>query len=208
MGPGEQDKPVTSSLSKQSHEIFADALEREEIDREGFIAEAGGADGALRAEVEGLLGAHLEAGEFLEHPPKLNDEPMSNGESDGTTASEVAPDPIPTRIGHYLVRRLIGSGGMGAVYEAMQEHPHRIVALKVMRHGLASRTAMRRFELESELLARLQHPSIAQVYEAGTYDDGVGPVPYFAMEYVPGARPGTTFAEEQRLSTRDRLGLF
>ncbi|MHC4129727.1 MAG: serine/threonine protein kinase, partial [Planctomycetota bacterium] len=72
----------------------------------------------------------------------------------------------------------------------------------------ASRSALRRFEDESQILARLRHPNIAQVYEAGTYDEGAGPVPYFAMEYIPDARPVTDYAQARALSTRQRLELF
>ncbi len=61
---------------------------------------------------------------------------------------------------------------------------------------------------ESQLLARLTHPGIAQVYEAGTHDDGSGAVPYFAMEYVPEAKTVIDFAEEKKLGTRERLELF
>ena len=95
---------------------------------------------------------------------------------------------IPKEIGRYKVRRTIGSGGMGTVYEAIQENPRRKVAIKVMRSGVTSRSAMRRFEYESQILGRLSHPCIAQVYEAGTFDDGTGGVPYFAMEYIIGAK--------------------
>ena len=95
---------------------------------------------------------------------------------------------MPREIGHYKVRRVIGSGGMGTVYEAIQESPRRKVAIKVMRSGVTSRSAMRRFEYESQILGRLSHTCIAQVFEAGTYDDGTGGVPYFAMEYIAGAK--------------------
>ena len=97
---------------------------------------------------------------------------------------------------------------MGVVYRAVQEQPRRTVAVKVMKHGIASRSAMRRFEYESQVLARLRHPGIAQVFEAGTHDDGDGPVPYFAMEYIPNAKPITQFAKEKSLGTRERLKLF
>src|SRR5262249_12963706 len=114
----------------------------------------------------------------------------------------------PSRIGHYAVLHRVGVGGMGAVYEALQEQPRRVVALKVMRGGLASRTALRRFTLEAELLGRLRHPWIAQVYEAGTYDYGGGQAPFFAMEFIPEARTITEFARDHHRSTRERLALF
>jgi non-specific serine/threonine protein kinase/serine/threonine-protein kinase len=92
---------------------------------------------------------------------------------------------------------------MGAVYRATQQSPHRIVALKLMKPGLVSPRALRRFELESEVLGRLTHPGIAQIHEAGMHDGA----PFFAMEYVPGPTL-TEYAESNNLGTRDRLALF
>ena len=115
---------------------------------------------------------------------------------------------IPKRVGHYHIKRLIASGGMGTVYEATQEKPRRTVALKLMRHGIASRSALRRFEYESQILARLRHPGIAQVYEAGTHRDDTGTVPFFAMEYIVGAEPITKYVQEKKLGTRERMTLF
>ena len=124
----------------------------------------------------------------------------------GKTASPA----IPEYVGRYRIRRVIATGGMGTVYEALQEHPRRVVALKVMKDGFASRSAMRRFEHESQILARLHHPSIAQVYEAGTESRSGGRemVPYFAMEYIPNARPVTDYAKRHKLGTHERLQLF
>ncbi|MHC4421381.1 MAG: tetratricopeptide repeat protein [Planctomycetota bacterium] len=115
---------------------------------------------------------------------------------------------LPEKIGGYAVKRVLASGGMGTVYLAIQEQPRRNVALKVMKSGVVSRSALRRFEYESQILARLRHPNIAQVYEAGTHDDGAGGVPYFAMEYIAGAKPLTQYAQGTNLSTRQRLELF
>ena len=112
------------------------------------------------------------------------------------------------RIGHYHIKRVIASGGMGTVYEATQEKPRRTVALKLMRHGIASRSALRRFEYESQILARLRHPGIAQVYEAGTHRDDSGTVPFFAMEYIVGAKPITQYVKEKKLGARQRMELF
>ena len=96
---------------------------------------------------------------------------------------------------------------MGTVYEAEQDRPRRKVALKVIRPGLASPQLLRRFELEAQVLGRLQHPGIAHIYEAGMADAGYGPQPFFAMELVPG-RPLTEFAEAEQLGTRERLKLM
>ncbi|MBK8914589.1 MAG: serine/threonine protein kinase [Phycisphaerales bacterium] len=97
---------------------------------------------------------------------------------------------------------------MARVYEAVQEQPHRVVALKVMNHRVASRSALRRFQYESQVLARLRHPNIAHVYEAGVASTAGGDLPWFAMEYLPGARPVTQFAAEKQLDLRHRLELF
>ena len=110
----------------------------------------------------------------------------------------------PGVIARYRIIRLIGEGGMGAVYEAEQDQPRRTVALKVIKPGLASPELLRRFEQESQALGRLQHPGIAQIYEAGTADTGFGPQPYFAMEFIRG-RSLKEYADEHQLTTRARL---
>ena len=115
---------------------------------------------------------------------------------------------IGRTIGGYKIVGIIGQGGMGCVYEAVQEKPKRTVAFKVMRSGVASETALRRFELESQLLARLRHQGIAQVFDAGTWMEENEPIPWFAMEYIPKAREITAYSEHKKLSMRDRLDLF
>jgi tetratricopeptide (TPR) repeat protein/tRNA A-37 threonylcarbamoyl transferase component Bud32 len=138
------------------------------------------------------------------------DPPNSNSIPDEGETAEVPStrNPLPKAIGRYHIRRAIAAGGMGTVYEATQDNPRRVVAVKVMRHGIASRTALRRFEYEAQILARLRHPGIAQIYEAGTHDDGTGPTPFFAMEYIPNAKAITVYAEEKKLPPRERLTLF
>src|SRR5262249_38611838 len=98
----------------------------------------------------------------------------------------------------------IAEGGMGIVYEAEQEQPRRTVAVKVIKPGLATPALLHRFELEAEALGRLQHPGIAQIYEAGTADIGFGSQPYFAMEFIRGRSP-REYAEDRRLNTKERL---
>ena len=69
-----------------------------------------------------------------------------------------------TDLGGFLVLHAIGSGGMGVVYAAQQDRPRRTVAIKVLRRGYRHPEILRRFEREAEMLGRLQHPGIAQVY--------------------------------------------
>ena len=115
---------------------------------------------------------------------------------------------IPGDIGPYRVKRPIGAGGMGTVVLAQQESPRRDVAIKIMNPGVVSRKALRRFEFEAQTLGRLQHPAIAQVYEAGTFDDGSGGRPYFAMEYVSSAKELGDYVTDKQLDTVARLELF
>lgn len=143
--------------------------------------------------------------------PTQADDPASGNGSGGLGGTALDIDDaknIPRQIGRYHIKRVLGSGGMGTVYEAVQDKPRRTVALKVMRTGIASRSALRRFEYESQLLARLRHPGIAEVYEAGTHDDGGVGAPYFAMEYITGAKRITDYCREKTLNTRQRLELF
>jgi non-specific serine/threonine protein kinase/serine/threonine-protein kinase len=105
----------------------------------------------------------------LETTSGLNDPEVTLDYHNGTGS---AP---PETVGRYRILRLVGEGGMGAVYEAEQEHPRRIVALKMIKPGIATRESLLRFERESQALGRLQHPGIAQIYEAGSADTGFGP---------------------------------
>ncbi len=111
-------------------------------------------------------------------------------------------------IGGVTIMRLIAEGGMGRVYEGLQDKPRRPVAVKVMRPGFVSREACRRFDNEAEVLGRLRHPCIAQIYSAGIYEMMGAPVPYFIMEYIPNALPITKFAAVHGLTTAQRLQLF
>jgi eukaryotic-like serine/threonine-protein kinase len=113
----------------------------------------------------------------------------------------------PEEIGPYRILRLLGEGGMGSVYLAEQKNPHRFVALKVIKRGFVSADLLRRFEREGEALGRLQHPGIAQIYEAGMADSSFGPQPYFAMEYIAG-QTLIEYVKEQRLDVRARLELM
>src|SRR5215469_1125101 len=111
------------------------------------------------------------------------------------------------KIGAYRILGLLGQGGMGIVYRAEQKNPQRIVALKVIRLGIATPEDLRRFEQEAKLLGRLQHPGIAQIYEAGTANSGGGDQPYFAMEFIQGLSV-LQYANTRKLGTRERVELM
>src|SRR5580700_6317936 len=110
-----------------------------------------------------------------------------------------------TVIGRYHLLQKIGEGGMGEVWLAEQKEPvRRRVALKLIKAGMDTREVVARFESERQALALMDHPAIAKVLDAGSTPQGA---PYFVMEYVAGV-PITTYCDNHRLSTRDRLELF
>lgn len=205
-------------------EIFHQAADLPEPERTEFLDQRCADDSALRAEIEGLLAAdacgNIES--FLT-PPAFMQGGSGMGQAPGSFAMNaretVGPEAVPdgatvgagTRIGRYRIQRVIASGGMGTVYEAAQEQPRRTVALKVIRAGAASPMMLRRFEYEAQVLGSLQHPGIAQVYEAGTHP-GEGPdgrdVPFIAMELIAGARSLIDYAVAADLDLRGRIGLM
>lgn len=113
------------------------------------------------------------------------------------------PEPLPERVGSFEILGEIGSGAFGIVLRGRQENPAREVAVKVLRPGATTRETLRRFRQEVEILSRLQHPGIAQVYEAGVADLGRGMQPFYAMEYIRG-RPVTQYTAEERPSAREK----
>ncbi len=136
---------------------------------------------------------------------------------DNPSASPGPEPPDPTRtiqtpegvagvaIGPYQLIRLLGEGGMGAVYLARQTHPiRRDVALKIIKPGMDSRQVIARFESERQALAVMDHPNISRVLDAGQSDAGY---PFFVMEFVDGI-PITRYCDSKRLTLRERIELF
>ena len=125
------------------------------------------------------------------------------------TPTRDAPDMLlGIDLGGVTIKRLIGAGGMGRVYEGWQAPPGRTVAVKVMRPGLAAEEFFRRFDHEARLLARLQHPGIAQVFLVGVHRLPAGEVPFFVMEHLADAVPITDYARRHAGSVPQRLELF
>jgi len=126
--------------------------------------------------------------------------PTVSGPSSGPANLSVPPD-----VEGYKILRVLGEGGMGVVYLARQKHPvQRQVALKVVKPGMDSKQVIARFEVERQALSLLDHPNIAQIYDAGTTKDGH---PYFSMEYVDGL-PINEHCDQHKLTIEERLQLF
>ncbi len=211
---------MTPQRYQRVSEIVLAVRELDESQRAEYLRAQCGDDDELRGEVESLLANLTPADSFL-HTPALGTQfalasalcdSQAARSADTATASPPATVALPECVGRYRVLELLGEGGMGMVYRAEQQTPHRVVALKVIRAGLASTELRRRFRFEAEVLARLQHPGIAQIYEAGTApmklaSGGTIDQPYFAMEYVQG-QPLQEYARAQHLDARARLSLL
>ncbi|MHC4099805.1 MAG: serine/threonine protein kinase [Planctomycetota bacterium] len=190
-------------------EVFREARQRPPGERSGYLDEVCRGDAARRALLEKLL-HHDDMVPSAWLLPSV-DPDVTSSVPPRQDSEATSSEPSPTRqtisgrwIGCYEIRCLIASGGMGDVYEALQDKPSRIVAIKLMKPGFD----MERFEGEWDTLGRLRHPGIAQVYSAGVQDSADGPIPFFAMEYVPNAGSITQYAEAWNLSVHERLELF
>ena len=113
-----------------------------------------------------------------------------------------------TDLGGFVVVRLVGRGGMGVVYEARQVAPPRTVALKVIRAGLLAPATLRRFGQEARVLARLQHPHVAQIHASGSFASARGPLPFIVMELVAGGRSITEHFTSPAAPIRTRVTAF
>ena len=173
-------------------EIYEAVSDLPHAQRQAFVTTACGDDDELRREVESLLAQNISCDGVLERVA-------------ATAASCVSS--FPATINRYRIIRLIGEGGMGAVYEAEQDNPRRTVALKVLKSAFATPRLLRRFAHETEALARLEHPGIARIYDAGTAEASWGAQPYFAMELIHGL-PLLEHATARRLGATERIELL
>jgi eukaryotic-like serine/threonine-protein kinase len=149
--------------------------------------------------------ADNEVGAFPSLPETDPSDLLSTDVGDRRDLTPASETRLPETIGPFRILSLLGEGGMGSVFLAEQTDPvRRKVALKLIRSAFLGREARIRFETERQAMARLQHPNVAQIYEAGTTAEGQ---PYFAMEHVAGDRI-TVYCDENRLPIDQRLKLF
>lgn len=192
--PGGSGGMVTPERWQQIKVVLEGVLDREDAERTAFLDASCEGDDELRREVESLVASEPELGDFIETPvfrirPE-EDLPLAAGQ----------------RIGAYRVVRELGRGGMGSVYlaERADEEFEQRVALKLVRRGMDTEEIVRRFRSERQILAHLDHPNIAKLFDGGTTEDGR---PYFIMEYIEG-QPIDEYCDERKLPTRERLELF
>lgn len=181
---------------QQIKAAFSRALELPPEERTAYLESL--SDPAMRAEVASLLASHRRADDLLEVPAiRLDADPPDEQERDAW---------IGKNIGAYHVISRIGRGGMGVVYRAVRVGDHFLkhVALKVVRSGIGSEDAIRRFKNERQVLASLEHPNIARLLDVGSTEGGL---PYLIMEYIDG-KPVDEYCDSQHLAIPERLRLF
>ncbi|HEY2866196.1 MAG TPA: serine/threonine-protein kinase [Pyrinomonadaceae bacterium] len=173
---------------------FNAANDLPEVERSAFLDRC---DEDLRQEIEHLLRASDEAGAFINEPAVVDL---------GLTGNDNLDVYIGKEIDSYLIVRVIAHGGMGTVYLANRSDAsfEKQFAIKVIKRGMDTNAVLKRFMMERQILAQLQHPNIANLVDGGTTADGV---PYFVMEYVEGS-PVNKFCDEHALDIDERLALF
>ena len=172
-------------------------------ERAAWLAAACDGDGELRREIESLLAHEAPGADFLD--PLIRDA-AGLVASEAPENSEDSEGIAGRRIGPYRVTGVLGHGGMGTVFLAVRDDDQyrKQVAIKLVRQGMATDFALRRFRQERQILAGLEHPHIARLLEGGTTAEGL---PYFVMEYVRG-EPITEYCRGRKLPIASRLKLF
>ncbi|HEY0778302.1 MAG TPA: tetratricopeptide repeat protein [Gemmatirosa sp.] len=181
--------------------VFDAALDQATAERGAFLDEACGSDAAVRLAVDRLLAADAAPSPLLDAPVLALAGSLLPLESAAPPDARAAAGRV---IGPYRIERELGRGGMGVVYLAERTDVPLRVALKMVRGDLAAPEHAARFAVEQRVLARLAHPNIARLLDAGIVDDGT---PYVAMEYVDGV-PIDRYCDARRLTIDERLGLF
>ncbi len=195
-----------ADTAKNARDLFLDALARGPAERAGFLDAACAGDAPLRRRVEALLQANDEPGAFLSEPGAGATGTFASGAPEGAAPRARETEAEGSVVGgRYKLLQQIGEGGMGSVWMAEQREPvRRLVAVKLIKAGMDSRTVLARFEAERQALALMDHPNIARVLDGGTTGQGR---PFFVMELVKGL-PLTEYCDQRQMGVRGRLALF
>jgi eukaryotic-like serine/threonine-protein kinase len=198
---------MNAERRRQIAQLYRAVLAQDTADRATFLADACGADDELRETLESLLAHDYSAEHFLD-VPELEGTTHTGVASEGVAASEAAATTLmqDRRFGAYRILYEIGRGGMGSVYLAdrVDQTFHKRVAIKIVRPEFRDAEIIGRFRQEREILAALDHPTIARVIDGGSTDEGV---PYFVMDYVDG-QPIDTWCHQHKADVTRRLELF
>jgi serine/threonine protein kinase len=189
---------VTPERWAQIRQIFDGALERPPKDRAAYLRVTCARDDAMRREVESLLASHDDASGFLAKPA------ADLGYTLHYSGEESGEYPAGFRAGPYQLEKRIGRGGMGSVWLASAPQNAVKVAVKLVKRGMDTSEILRRFRMERQVLASLNHPNIARLIDGGSTPEGM---PYLAMEYVEGT-PIDQFCETRASAITERLKLF
>jgi serine/threonine protein kinase/Tfp pilus assembly protein PilF len=190
---------MTPERWRRVEEIFEAALAEPIEQRENFLDQACGSDIELRSQIAAMLAAD-------EAESSLDSSIGNLAAMVFVTERNESDENIGRRVGNYKIVREIGRGGMGAVYEAIRDDAefHQRVALKLIKRGMDTDFILRRFRQERQILANLNHPFIARLFDGGTTEDGL---PYFVMENVEGL-PVDQYCARNELSLDEKLRLF
>ena len=182
---------MTPDRFHQLRRSFEQLLELPPNEREQSLDEISRQDAGLSAELRKMLAAHDETTALLDRPVLESPEPRSQDTA---------------QLGPYLLQRQVGRGGMGNVYEAVRVDGsfRKRVAIKILRRDVGGGRFLGRFNRERQILARLEHPHIAGIFDAGETEAGD---PYFVMEFVDGI-PITNYARIHTLSIGRKIELF
>lgn len=182
-----------------AEDLFFQALGVPRGQRTAWLAEQVHGDEELLQQVRSMLDADSAAAERLQNLMVSARQQLDDTADPGVVRSG-------QRLGNYLLVREIGRGGMGTVYQAIRADGefHQTVAVKVMHSAAQSPENLQRFRQERHILARLDHPHIARIFDGGTTPEGW---PYFVMELVDGI-PITAYCAQKQLSRADMLTLF
>ena len=180
----------------KAKQIFDEALNLDTSQRKVFLDEKCGDDLELKKEVLSLLNSLENTIDFLEAPITISE-----------VDKDIFSDPyIGKQIGSYIIDGEAGVGGMGIVYTGKRNDKEfeQKVAIKILKHGITSEYLLKRFQIERQTLANLQHQNIARLLDGGRTSDGL---PYLVMEFIDGI-PITEYSTQNKLNIEERLKLF
>lgn len=194
---------MTPERWQQIKQVLDTVLDKSPEERQSRLVEVCAHDASLRREVEAYLAAYGSGDSLIDQPlVNLAFKTGAEWQPDGEPGASLAGQ----HIGNYLVEGEVARGGMGTIYSAWRadDQFQKHVAIKIINRGMDTSFTLGRFRAERQILAQLDHPYIARLYDGGVTTDGL---PYLVMEYVEGV-PIDRYCDGNSLSITERLKLF